>query len=103
MQRRLWTLAGRRIYAERKVIVEPVYGQLKQARGFRRFLLRGIDKVQGEWSLICTGHNLLKLHVPARRSHAPNTSAGNNHFITDMPPCRPSAGVTQTNSQAKAV
>ncbi len=62
MQRRLRTLAGHRIYAKRKVIVEPVYGQIKQARGFRQFLLRGIDKVQGEWSLICTGHNLLKLH-----------------------------------------
>ena len=62
MQRRLRTLAGRRIYAERKVIVEPVYGQIKQARGFRQFLLRGIEKVRGEWALVCTGHNLLKLH-----------------------------------------
>lgn len=62
MRRRLQTLAGRRIQAERKVIVEPVYGQIKQARGFRQFLLRGVDKVQGEWSLICTGHNLLRLH-----------------------------------------
>ena len=41
--------------------VEPVFGQIKQGRGFRQFLLRGLDKVQGEWSLICTGHNLLKL------------------------------------------
>jgi hypothetical protein len=62
MQRKLRTVAGRRIYAQRKVIVEPVYGQIKQARGFRQFLLRGIEKVQGEWSLVCTGHNLLKLH-----------------------------------------
>lgn len=62
MQRRLRTLTGRSIYAERKVIVEPVYGQIKQARGFRQFLLRGVEKVQGEWSLICTAHNLLKLH-----------------------------------------
>ena len=39
----------------------PVFGQIKQGRGFRQFLLRGLEKVQGEWSLICTGHNLLKL------------------------------------------
>ena len=41
--------------------VEPVFGQVKQGRGFRQFLLRGLEKVNGEWSLICTGHNLLKL------------------------------------------
>ena len=41
--------------------VEPVFGQIKQGRGFRQFLLRGLEKVQGEWSLICTRHNLLKL------------------------------------------
>ena len=40
--------------------VEPVFGQIKQGRGFRQFLLRGLEKVNGEWSLICTGHNLLK-------------------------------------------
>jgi Transposase DDE domain len=42
--------------------VEPVFGQIKQARGFRQFLLRGIDKVRGEWSLLCLTHNILKLH-----------------------------------------
>ena len=41
--------------------VELVFSQIKQGRGFRQFLLRGLEKVQGEWSLICTGHNLLKL------------------------------------------
>jgi hypothetical protein len=41
--------------------VEPVFGQTKQVRGFRQFLLRGKEKVSGEWRLICTGHNLLKL------------------------------------------
>ena len=41
--------------------VEPVFGQIKQGRGFRQFLLRGLQKVKGEWSLICTTHNLLKL------------------------------------------
>jgi transposase len=48
-------------YRLRKQTVEPVFGQIKQARGFRQFLLRGIRKVSGEWSLICTVHNLLKL------------------------------------------
>lgn len=53
---------GRRSrYRLRKSIVEPVFGQIKQARGFRQFLMRGLEKVQGEWSLICTVHNLLKL------------------------------------------
>ena len=47
---------------------EPVFGQIKQGRGFRPFLLRGLEKVNGECSLICTGHNLLKLfrHGPGR-------------------------------------
>jgi transposase len=60
-RRKLSTIRGRTIYAKRKTIVEPVFGQIKQARGFRQFLLRGITKVKGEWSLICTTHNLLKL------------------------------------------
>ena len=49
------------VYALRMQTVEPVFGQIKQGRGFRQFLLRGLEKVNGEWSLICTGHNLLKL------------------------------------------
>jgi len=54
--------AGRRSrYRLRKQTVEPVFGQIKQARGFRQFLLRGLEKVRGEWALICTAHNLLKL------------------------------------------
>jgi transposase len=48
-------------YRLRKQIVEPVFGQIKQARGFRQFLLRGLDKVQCEWAMICTAHNLTKL------------------------------------------
>lgn len=61
MRRTLQTKRGREIYAKRKVIVEPVFGRIKQARGFRQFLLRGLAKVKAEWSLICTTHNLLKL------------------------------------------
>ena len=62
MSRKLHTKAGAAVYAMRKAIVEPVIGQIKQARGFRQFLLRGIQKVQGEWSLVCTTHNILKLY-----------------------------------------
>jgi Transposase DDE domain len=45
----------------RKQVVEPVFGQIKQARGFRQFLLRGIENVRGEWLIVCSAHNLLKL------------------------------------------
>ena len=62
MSRKLHTQAGAAVYAARKGIVEPVIGQIKQARGFRQFLLRGFEKVQGEWSLVCTTHNILKLY-----------------------------------------
>jgi len=48
-------------YRLRQQVVEPVFGQIKHARGFRQFLMRGLDKVSGEWSLLCTAHNLLKL------------------------------------------
>jgi transposase len=62
MRRKLKTKAGKAVYAARKAIVEPVFGQIKQARGFRQFLLRGIDKVRGEWSLVCLTHNVLKMY-----------------------------------------
>ena len=62
MRRKLKTKAGKAVYAARKAIVEPVFGQIKQARGFRQFLLRGIEKVRGEWSLVCLTHNILKCY-----------------------------------------
>ncbi len=62
MTRKVQRQAGAAMYAARKKIVEPVIGQIKQARGFRQFLLRGLAKVQGEWSLVCTTHNILKLY-----------------------------------------
>ena len=62
MERKLETKVGAAVYATRKCIVEPVFGQIKQARGFRQFLLRGIEKVRGEWALICMTHNILKFH-----------------------------------------
>jgi transposase len=62
MTRKLQTKAGAAVYAARKAIVEPVFGQIKQARGFRQFLVRGINKVRGEWALVCTTHNILKMY-----------------------------------------
>ena len=61
MAAKVRTPAGKALYARRKVIVEPVFGQIKEDRGFRRFLLRGLKKIRGEWSLVCLTHNLLKV------------------------------------------
>ncbi len=61
MQVKLRTAEGRAAYARRKVIVEPVFGQIKSAMGFRRFSLRGLLKATSEWAIVCTCHNLLKL------------------------------------------
>ena len=61
MARKLRTLKGRATYAKRKHIVEPPFGQIKEARGFRRFSLRGLQQVNFEWDLVCLTHNLLKL------------------------------------------
>jgi transposase len=61
MQHKLRTVAGKLLYAARKHIVEPVFGQIKSARGIRKFLLRGLAKVAAEWQLICLTHNLLKI------------------------------------------
>jgi transposase len=61
MKRKLRTQIGKAIYAARKYVVEPVFGQIKQARGFRQFLLRGKVKVKGEWALVCLTHNILRL------------------------------------------
>lgn len=61
MRQRIAQGARRSRYRLRKQIVEPVFGQIKHGRGFRQFLLRGVHQVAGEWSLLCTAHNLLKL------------------------------------------
>lgn len=72
MREKLSTETGRKTYSRRKVIVEPVFGQIKEARGLRRFHMRGLTKVRGEWSLICTTHNLLKLYRSARSQSEPD-------------------------------
>jgi hypothetical protein len=71
MARKLRTAKGRATYAQRKRIIEPIFGQLKQVLGFRQFSLRGLAAMRGEWRLMCTMHNLLKLW-----RHAQVTEAG---------------------------
>ncbi len=77
MREKLKTEAGRAVYKQRKLIVEPVFGQVKEARGFRRFSFRGLQKNQAEWALICLTHNLLKLFrqktLPASEAKINNT------------------------------
>ncbi len=65
MDRKLRSKAGQAIYALRKIIAEPVFGQIKGARGLDRFLLRGLEKVDGEWTLMAITHNIGKLHRAA--------------------------------------
>jgi transposase len=66
MSRKLRTKAGRAHYARRKAIVEPVFGQIKEARGFRRFSLRGLEAVQAEWMLVAAVHNIGKQFTSGR-------------------------------------
>jgi transposase len=65
VQERMWhklrSKAGREVFSKRKVIVEPVFAQVKHVRGFRQFLLRGLAQVEAEWLLVCMTHNLLKM------------------------------------------
>ena len=67
MAHRLQTKAGKILYAQRKQTIEPVFGIIKEAMGFRRFLLRGLEKVQLEWTLVTTSYNLKRLfHMGAK-------------------------------------
>jgi len=61
MAAKVRTPDGKALDARRKVIGEPVCGQIKEVRGFRRFLLRGLEKIRGEWRLVCLTHHLLKV------------------------------------------
>ena len=67
MRHKLQSAAGQAVYKWRKAIVEPVFGQTKEVRGFRRFSFRGLANVTAEWDLICLTHNLLKLWRAQRR------------------------------------
>ena len=61
MRRKLSTVKGKKVYAKRKEVVEPVFGQIKEGRGLRQFLMRGVEKVSSEWDIWCLTHNILKL------------------------------------------
>lgn len=61
MTRKVRTQRGRKLYAKRKKIIEPVFGQTKECRGIRKFLLRGREAVNAEWNLICATHNIVKM------------------------------------------
>ena len=61
MREKLKTEAGKAVYKMHKAVVEPVFGQIKERRGLRGFLMRGREKVAAEWQLMCLTHNLLKL------------------------------------------
>ena len=63
LHHRLQTKEGKKIYAQRKSTVEPVFGIIKQVLGFRQFLLRGFEKAKGEWSLVAIAYNLKRLHT----------------------------------------
>jgi transposase len=66
MRAKLQSPEGREVYRMRKAIVEPVFGQIKEARGLRRFLMRGLEAARAEWNIICMTHNLLKLYRSGR-------------------------------------
>ena len=70
MAHRLKTRAGRKLYALRKQIPEPVFGIIKSVMGFRQFLLRGIDKVRGEWRLVTMAWNMKRMFALAVASGA---------------------------------
>jgi hypothetical protein len=63
MKHRLKTLEGKRIYAKRKSTVETVFGIIKAVIGFRQFLLRSLESVNGEWNVVCIAYNLKRLHA----------------------------------------
>jgi hypothetical protein len=78
MRRKGRAKRGADVYRWRKAIVEPVVGQIKHARGFRQFLLRGVANVRGEWSLVCLTHHVLKYYAPIQ--------AGGGVFGADRSP-----------------
>jgi transposase len=86
MQEKLATPHGKRTYSLRKETAEPVFGQVKDGRGFRRFRLRGLTKVRGEWALWCLTHNLLKLAGVLRAHRRVAHAAGGAGLRADTPP-----------------
>ena len=82
MRERLASETGKALYKMRKAIVEPVFGQIKEARNFRRFRLRGLKNASGEWKLICATHNLSIEALPP--SNRADTSCGPGICVVGM-------------------
>lgn len=101
MRTKLQTTEGKAAYAKRKITVEPTFGQIKGARGFRMFSLRGLAQVNAEWDLVCLTHNLLKLFRAARRGKA----APDATTTSDGAPCgvagKASPAATTTSDGAR--
>ena len=111
MHDRVSSSRGRAIYAKRKVLVEPVFGQIKSAMGFRRLSLRGLQKAAGEWGIVCACHHtLLKLLSRAVRSGAGPDPAGIHGRETPSPadgarsrgPAPPAASFRATSARPPA-
>ncbi|MCC7495088.1 MAG: transposase, partial [Fimbriimonadaceae bacterium] len=81
MRAKLASAAGQAEYARRKAIVEPVFGQLKSARGFRRLARRGLAQARSEWALLCTAHNVLKLWRAGQGEVGPEPVNGRHEAI----------------------
>jgi transposase len=90
MRHKLRTRAGRAIYALRKQVVEPVFGIIKEIMGFRRFMLRGLASVQGEWSLVCMAFNIKRLHKLANKNKKPGKRPENQVQTTPQRGTMPS-------------
>ena len=85
MRQKLSTPEGKKIYGKRKITVEPVFGNLSQNLGFREFLLRGVEKIKGEFSLMCSAHNLLKIARFLREQKMLLTQALAKHCTVAVP------------------
>jgi len=103
MSRRLTQGGHRSRYRLRKQTVEPVFGQIKAARGFRQFHLRGLAQVAEEWRLICTAHNLLSWRKRRNESPKRAVSSTGEPSRPQPPPCRASQRTAKQGPRARAV
>lgn len=101
MREVLTSESGRARYGLRKAVVEPVFGQIKEARGIRRFRLRGLERASGEWKLICATHNLLKLFRYRKRTDSDKERKRSRH--TSSPYAAFRVGFFQYRELAKAI
>jgi hypothetical protein len=105
MRELLKTEQAAELYKQRKVIVEPVFGQIKQQRGIREFQLQWPKKTKAEWQLICLTHNLLKLYhydwAPPRGAHLPvsRVKAGGKRKSSESPPAGRKARLIRINAR----